>query len=596
MIENAGTSVDFLASVDHAGLDQPFRFMDLPAEIRKRVYELLFFGSEEDDGPIQPAHEIGPQDPCRFVQPALEVVSMSRTASRQIHMHEQTEIVWFSGAEGPPSYRKPVYTSSRRFPLAIFRCNHAIQAESEPVFYGLASFNLMGPSQGRRRGWQCLSELPQRYRRLIRRVEHLCFDSNSASAGFRSLGPQTLLDWTLFFKILSNECPALQSLRLWVHSDQQESEWLAGARETDPWIQAVLQLQKLENLQYFDLPGIKPFDLRDAQYLPGNVHPQIAPSSYVFVRFRLLWLKFGNVLRPTEAEPSSTASILPWLQVRLLKTNRPTTPAVSQEESKMLINTTSVPILKLPLAIRARIYRHALLPVDKQVHPCIKSWYDETTQAVVPLLLTCRAVREEVEEVLYGYGVFTSVGESYINAAGPLLHFFKELPSRLRAKIRYVLMENYSDYINIDPIRYLERELCLEQLTLVLSSLQVRRLNNPNRYRGKIRRQQWPRITGRIRNVQLKAENKDGVDILPEVRKHFEVERREEWLKMESRRQSRRSAREVELREEWLKIESCPRSLRSGREVERREEGLKVEDRRQTLRSARKSLQTVMGK
>jgi len=46
-------------------------------------------------------------------------------------------------------------------------------------------------------------------------------------------------------KMLGNECPALQCLRLWVHSDQQESEWLAGASETDPWIQAILQLKNL---------------------------------------------------------------------------------------------------------------------------------------------------------------------------------------------------------------------------------------------------------------------------------------------------------------------------------------------------------------
>jgi hypothetical protein len=136
----------------------------------------------------------------------------------------------------------------------------------------------------------------------------------------------------------------------------------------------------------------------------------------------------------------------------------------------MSLAATSIAILKLPLAIRARIYRHALLPANKQIHPYIKSWYDETTQVAVPLLLTCRAVREEAKQVLCGHGVFTAIGETKINATGALLHFFKELPSRLRAKIRYVLVEG-CDYRTVDQIRYLEGEMCLEQLTLLPGGL-----------------------------------------------------------------------------------------------------------------------------
>lgn len=555
------TGVSFLANMAHAGLDCPFRFMDLPAEIRKRVYELLFFGSEEDDGPIQPAHE-SPRKPYFMPLESFDFSSfldaeavppVSRTASRQIHMYLQAEpIERRSAAKGPPPYRKPVYRTSRRFPLAIFRSNHAIQAESESVFYGSASFNLMNRSQGGLLSWECISELPRRYRRLIRRVEHFCFESISASTERRSRGHYTLLDWTLFLKILGNECPALQSLRLWVHSDQQESEWLAGACENDPWIQAILQLQVLEDLRHFDMPGITPVDLSDSLYSPTDPmapYFQLMPAHtnygtwYTAIHSQFPWLKYGNVLRPTKAEPSCNANILPWLKARLLKTKCPIAPTTSHGDSNMSLFAKSFPILKLPPVIRAWIYRHALLPANKQVHPYIKSWYDETTRAVVPLLLICRAVLEEAEQVLYGHGVFTAKEDACTDATGALLRFFKELPSRLRAKIRYVLVDGYNFWIT-DPIRYLEEEMCLEQLTLLLSPRQVQSLNSrPTRRGNRILRQEWPRVTGKIKNVQLNTQDKDDVDILPEVRKWFEIERPEIWLKMENRRQSLRSAR-----------------------------------------------------
>ncbi len=86
--------------------------------------------------------------------------------------------------------------------------------------------------------------------------------------------------------------------------------------------------------------------------------------------------------------------------------------------------------------------------------------------------------------------------------------------------------------------------MILEQLTLLLSPMQVQSLNmRPIRRRNTLDHLLWSQVIGRIKNVQLKAKGKDDVDISPEVRKWFEVERREEWLKIENRRQSLRSAR-----------------------------------------------------
>ena len=41
--------------------NRPFRFLDLPIELRKHIYKLVFFGGEKDRA-IQPAFEI--ERPC----------------------------------------------------------------------------------------------------------------------------------------------------------------------------------------------------------------------------------------------------------------------------------------------------------------------------------------------------------------------------------------------------------------------------------------------------------------------------------------------------------------------------------------------------
>ena len=135
----------------------------------------------------------------------------------------------------------------------------------------------------------------------------------------------SLFDWILFMKILSQECPALQSLRLWVHSDEQEFEWLADARVDDLWVQAILQLQILQDLRRLDMPGIKPLRLEDSQHsLVGgmfSIHqtgPQhvLSPLLQHYHHEISPWLRPGNVPRPIDSEPSDTARLVPWLQSR----------------------------------------------------------------------------------------------------------------------------------------------------------------------------------------------------------------------------------------------------------------------------------------
>ena len=528
--------------------DQPFRFLDLPIELRKHVYKLLFFGDEEDRA-IQPAFEIERplHAPLSFTETPLERITF--TAPRQVHPYDRPEpIEIWSMASEPPPYRELIYKSLRRYPLAIFRVNHAVQAESELTFYGSASFNFMGGQSHREiASWEWLSQLPRRYRRLVRRVEHFCYIETLYS----------LFDWTLFMKMLSQECPALQSIRLWVHSDEQEFDWLANAKIDDPWVQSILQLQNLQDLRHFDMPGIKPLKPGDSQHSlvhrMFNTHqagPQYVPPSLLQHYHHEIspWLRPGNVPRPIDSEPSDTARIVPWLQARLVKHNPLAVSAASQQD--LYTPLAIFPILNLPPAIRSRIYRHVLLPANKQLHPYIKSWYDETTRNAVPLLLTCRLIRKEAEDVLYGSAVFTVPETSKIAAAGALQKFFEELPRYLRTKVRRVLLPGFKNFRTPSLLKYLAEEMNIEELICQLSPGEASSLDNLRR-----QRRQWrvPTIgsthgkfqenIGRIKGVRIDTNSSTEISLLPNLRTWIQVELREKWTTIEQRRKSLRKRR-----------------------------------------------------
>ena len=520
--------------------DRPFRFLDLPVELRKHVYKLLFFGGEEDRA-IQPAFEIERplNAPRSLTETPLERTTF--TASRQIHPYDRPEpIEILSISAEPPPYRELIYKSLRRYPLAIFRVNHAVQAESELTFYGSASFNLMGGQSHKKiASWEWLSQLPRRYLRLIRRVEHFCYIETMYS----------LFDWTLFMKMLSQECPALQSLRLWVHSDEREFEWLADAQIDDSWVQAILQLQDLQDLRRFDMPGIKPLRLEDSQHsLVHRMFPTLQAGPQ-HVRLPLLqhyhreispWLRPGNVPRPIDSEPSDTASIVPWLQARLVENNPLTESATSRQDLYTPLST--FPILDLPPAIRSRIYRHILLPANKQLHPYIKSWYNETTRNAVPLLLTCRLIREEAEDVLYGSAVFTVPETSKIAAAGALQKFFEELPRHLRTKVHRVLLPGFKNFRTPGLLKYLAEEMNIEALICQLPPGEASSLDNLRRQRRSWKGQFQENI-GRIKGVRIDTNSSTEIGLLPNLRAWIQVELREKWTTIEQRRKSLRKRR-----------------------------------------------------
>ena len=509
-------------------------FTDLPLELRRQVYEILFFDDLVTD---YAANSLG------------HSVGRKNTAPRQIHPYSVADPrSCYSGAHHSPHGTKLGYKSVKRFPLAIFRTNHMIQTEAEAVFYGSASFNLMSDQDhGRISSWEWLSQLPCRYRKLITRVEHFCYSFVSAS-GSRGGGETcySSFDWLLFMRILAQECPALQSLRLWVLSDSQESEWLAGATEADSWVQAILQLETLEHLRHLDICPIRFGTSRDLLDDPirGGFSHHVPPIHYCTrISKKSPWLGRQISPRPIQSESFDSLAIVQKLKARLEKSSQRELSRPCRQKPFRFYSPFR--LLDLPGPIRIHIFRHVVLPPNRRIHPYIKSWYDKTTRNAVPLLLTCRKIRKEAEEVLYRDTIFTVPSNSNIDAGGALKNFFQDLPPRLRAKIRFVQINSFRMSKPSCLIEYVASEMNLEELVMVLFPGEARRADRLRSWGSWQSRmavvENWfhhegdeqeifQQGLGRLKRVQLYTTNPEEDYLLPDLQEYFDRHRKY-WVK-----------------------------------------------------------------
>lgn len=213
---------------------QPCHFLQLPPDLRSRIYELIFFAREKKKAwGLNQAMTVFESRKLNWAS-----TGMIGTTGNQIHPYRRD------------SKHQPQYD------LSIFRTNRQIQEEAERVFYGWSSFNLTTDAYapGESPTFQFFQALPCRYRRLIRRVELRCFHE----AAHRPLpgNPRLtyMFDWNAFMRFLTLECPSLHSLVLWGFADGPEGEELErNCRMSSDWVQSVLQIK---NLRHFDIRAI----------------------------------------------------------------------------------------------------------------------------------------------------------------------------------------------------------------------------------------------------------------------------------------------------------------------------------------------------
>lgn len=286
-----------------------------------------------------------------------------------------------------------------QYDLCILRTNRQIQDEAEKVFYGWSSFNLTVDAfaPGEVQTFQFFQSLPPKYRKLISRVEIRCFCGAAGTGNRRGMNNHrvmSLFDWNAFMKFLALECSSLRSLILWAFADGHEGDELKrNCRMSTDWVQSILQIK---TLRFFDIRAIPRRAIAEGQ----SCVPEVVRD------LRSVLYQQSNALTTAQAEfPSSFPG-------------------------------STFPFAQLPGHLRNRIYRFALLPADKHLHPYLKSWYDGTTRNAVPLFLTCRQIQKEAEAILYGEGIFCAPAHKYDQ---PLSTFLENLPIRLARQINHTV-------------------------------------------------------------------------------------------------------------------------------------------------------------
>ena len=235
------------------------------------------------------------------------------------------------------------------------------------------------PSHEAKLSYEFLENLPRRLRKVIRRVERKCYSAHYEAT-------ISLYDWTLFMTFLARECPNLTSLKLWGPGDRQEGPgWVETCKKDAEWVQAILQIK---SLTYCDIPVI--------------------PNGVIY------------------DYPEFAEDFLPWLKSRLEHRSPPCQaspqPLEGPHDGPALHHGSWFPFHELPTSVRHPVYRYILLPPNKEIHPYIKSWYDQTTKNAIPLFLACRKIQIEAERVLYTETVFTS----------PIYKYDPRLPAFIR--------------------------------------------------------------------------------------------------------------------------------------------------------------------
>lgn len=344
-------------------------FLQLPLDIRNRIYELIFFAKDKKQaGGLTPL--------------------MSEFEARKLNW-ASTGLVGTTVNQIHPYRRDSKYQP--QYDLRIFRANHQIQEEAERVFYSWSSFNLTGDAYapGELPTFQFFESLPRRNRRLIRRVEIRCFYRSAHRSQPGNWRLMSLFDWDAFMKFLAGECPSLRSLTLWGFADGVEGEDLKrSCRLSSDWVQSILQIK---SLLFFDIRAIPRRRIaKDQSCVPETLH-------------QLRSLLYNHHYDTPQTSP-----------------NNPPIPIPSA--------TSPFPLLHLPLHLRKRIYRFVLLPPNKTLHPYLKSWYDITPRSAIPLFLISHQIHREAESVLYSESLFVSPAHKYDQS---LLNFIQTLPPHL---------------------------------------------------------------------------------------------------------------------------------------------------------------------
>ncbi|KAL9634690.1 MAG: hypothetical protein Q9164_003944 [Protoblastenia rupestris] len=406
--------------------------------------------------------------------------------------------------------------------LAILGVSHEIRLEAEPIFFGLAAFNLIGPCyKNGRYGFRNLQRLSRRHRRMIQHIDNYCcssidpVDHNDINRGCPPFDPGT--EWLLFIKLLAFECTSLKALHLWAACDGSEGSIGESGlrREKDYWI----------NCLFSCLKGLKFFEDLEPEMIMEEHTPSRINKAYIPLNM-LDWIR--------EKRPSILAGS-EEIQGQLPVSDTSTNGTLS----------TSLAFLDLPENVRARIYTLIMLPPNERIHPNIRSWFDQSTRNIIPLFRTCRQIKDEAEGAFYGNAIFTILPtspNSLVESASQLHKFFDRLNPRLRSKIRRIAIPRAGWFWYHETlIQYIKNEMNIEKFLYVLYPDDVGAVNAEwIRQRKNMGGSEWRTAFSEIENLEVLVLG-DAM-LVPDVRQWLERDLRVEVQAALNRRRSFRNA------------------------------------------------------
>ena len=359
-----------------------------------------------------------------------------------------------------------------RFQVNVIRTCKQLQHEAEAVLYGSSSWNLMYQDwTGRvKLSYEFLQKFPRRLRALIQRVERKAYSVKYHAT-------ISLFDWTLFMTFLARECPNLHSLKLWGPGDRSEApSWIESCKRHEPWIKAILQIK---TLKYFDIHVIKNGAIYD--YSSFKDH------------------------------------FLPWLKKSLTHQQDNTDFSYSR-----LLDAPGhhFKFLELPSKVRTQIYRETVLPSNRRVHPFIKSWYDETTRNLVPLYLTCKQIRQEVEDLFYNEAVFTSPITKYDTQLLDFLGYGGKVhPKSSTPRSELVRHVRIGEVIKMGKghLAFIAQDLKLQSLEFGLSKAEIESINENFLAMGGSATYQIARVTQASNTESIKFDAYEDLELLPPI-------------------------------------------------------------------------------
>jgi hypothetical protein len=299
----------------------------------------------------------------------------------------------------------PTDLDTNPFPVSVFRTCRQLHQEGLDALYPKIKFDLRSNR---------LNILRKLGPDICSRIRHLALSNLDLTDSVASQMP--ICEWKTLIAFIAKYCTSLQSLELNLYLAEVSSNevlWKEFSMDSE-WVQALLRICNLEGFQM-----------------------RITSSNEEYHQDRCIYFN----------------QIYPWLKAELTSSTEQRSAAAPAS----VLNEAGSPFsfLRLPLSIQQVIIREAVLPQSRVVHPCLSPSTVDGTTTLLPLLLTCRAIQQETEKILYEEAIFSSCHVSYTK---DFKSFLRSRSARQKTLMRRIFFKDLDRWIDRSFVKWKSRE------------------------------------------------------------------------------------------------------------------------------------------